>query len=131
MKKVYLLNLSELEEFNKKIKLYNKLLAKKHLLNQENNKELLESINVCKSYIKELLSNDSFDYLEDIDISIVKDKFNEENTIRDLLNKNYLNSNEVQLLIDKLEEEKEDYSELIRFLRISIKKNLALVMFYE
>ena len=131
MKKVYLLNLSELAEFNKKIKLYNKLLAKKHLLNQENNKELLESINVCKSYIKELLSNDSFDYLEDIDISIVKDKFNEENTIRDLLNKNYLNSNEVQLLIDKLEEEKEDYSELIRFLRISIKKNLALVMFYE
>lgn len=131
MKKVYLLNLSELEEFNKKIKLYNKLLAKKHLLNQENNKELLESINVCKSYIKELLINDSFDYLEDIDISIVKDKFNEENTIRALLNKNYLNINEVELLIDKLEEETEDYSELIRFLRISIKKNLALVMFYE
>lgn len=131
MKRVYLLNLSELEEFNKKIKLYNKLLAKKYLLSNEDNKELLESIEVCKSYIKELLNKNSFDYLEDIDISIIKDKFNEDNPIRNLLNKNYLNKGEVGLLINKLEEEKEDYSELIRFLRISIKKNLALVMFYE
>lgn len=131
MKKMYLLNLSELEEFNKKIKLYNKLLAQKHLLNQGDNKELLESINIYKSYIKEILNNNSFDYLDDVDISIVKEKFNEENPVRDLLNKNYLNNNEVELLIDKLKEEREDYSDLIRFLRISIKKNLAVVMFYE
>lgn len=130
MKKVYLLNINELEEFNKKTKLYNKLLAKKHLLNQEDNKELLESINICKSYIKEILNN-SFDYLEEVDISIIKEKFNEENPIRDSLNKNYLNNKEVESLIDKLEEETEDYSELIRFLKISIKKNLAVVMFYE
>lgn len=130
MKKIYLLNLSELEEFNKKIKLYNKLLSKKYLLNEENNKELLESINVCKSYIKELLNN-SFDYLENVDISTIKDKFNEENPIRNLLNKNYLNNNEVNFLIDKLNDENDDYSDLIRFLRISIKKNFAVVMFYE
>jgi len=120
-----------LEDFNKNIKLYNKLLVKKHLLGKENDNELVKSINDCKSYIMEILEKNNFDYLEDIDISIIKDKFNEESPIRELLNRNYLNNEQVELLKNKLEEEKDDYSKLIKLLRVSIKKNLAIVMFYE
>ncbi len=131
MKRIYLLNPDAIEEFNKKVKIYNKLLAKKYFSGKENDKELEKNIKECKYYIGELLKENTFDYLDDVDISEIKDKFHEENTIRELLNRSYLNNEQVELLINKLKEEKEDYSKLISFLRISIKKNFALVMFYE
>lgn len=131
MKKIYLLSYDVIEEFNQKVKLYNKLLAKKYLSGKENDIELVKSINECKLYIMEILNENNFDYLEDVDISEIKDKFNEVSPIRELLNRNYLNNEQVELLINKLKEEKEDYSKLISFLRVSIKRNLAVVMFYE
>ena len=43
---------------------------------------------------------------------------------------NYINSDKVKILIEELDKSKENSENLIRFLRISLKKDLSVVMFY-
>lgn len=131
MKRMYLLEKDLIADFNKKIKLYNRLIAKKYLKSVEKNDVLEEGILDCKAEIINLLENNNFDFLDDVDIKVIKNEYNDDDDIvRQLLDKNYINSDQVKILIEELDKSKENSENLIRFLRISLKKDLSVVMFY-
>ena len=126
MKRMYLLEKDLIADFNKKIKLYNRLIAKKYLKSVEKNDVLEQGILDCKAEIINLLENNNFDFLDDVDIKVIKNEY----IVRQLLDKNYINSDQVKILIEELDKSKENSENLIRFLRISLKKDLSVVMFY-
>ena len=128
MKRMYLLEKDLIADFNKKIKLYNRLIAKKYLKSVEKNDVLEQGILDCKAEIINLLENNNFDFLDDVDIKVIKNEYND--IVRQLLDKNYINSDQVKILIEELDKSKENSENLIRFLRISLKKDLSVVMFY-
>lgn len=131
MKRMYLLEKDLIADFNKKIKLYNRLIAKKYLKSVEKNDVLEQGILDCKAEIINLLENNNFDFLDDVDIKVIKNEYNDDDDIvRQLLDKNYINSDQVKILIEELDKSKENSENLIRFLRISLKKDLSVVMFY-
>lgn len=129
MKRMYLLEQDLIADFNKKIKLYNRLIAKKYLKSVEKNDVLEQGILDCKAEIINLLENNNFDFLDDVDIKVIKNEYNDD-IVRQLLDKNYINSDQVKILIEELDKSKENSENLIRFLRISLKKDLSVVMFY-
>lgn len=129
MKRMYLLEKDLIADFNKKIKLYNRLIAKKYLKSVEKNDVLEQGILDCKAEIINLLENNNFDFLDDVDIKVIKNEYNDD-IVRQLLDKNYINSDQVKILIEELDKSKENSENLIRFLRISLKKDLSVVMFY-
>lgn len=130
MKRMYLLEKDLIADFNKKIKLYNRLIAKKYLKSVEKNDVLEQGILDCKAEIINLLENNNFDFLDDVDIKVIKNEYNDDDIVRQLLDKNYINSDQVKILIEELDKSKENSENLIRFLRISLKKDLSVVMFY-
>ena len=93
-------NFNTILKQSQKIKLYNRLIAKKYLKSVEKNDVLEQGILDCKAEIINLLEN------------------------------NYINSDQVKILIEELDKSKENSENLIRFLRISLKKDLSVVMFY-
>ena len=62
MKRMYLLEKDLIADFNKKIKLYNRLIAKKYLKSVEKNDVLEQGILDCKAEIINLLENNNFDF---------------------------------------------------------------------
>ena len=122
MKRMYLLEKDLIADFNKKIKLYNRLIAKKYLKSVEKNDVLEQGILDCKAEIINLLENNNFDFLDDVDIKVIKNEYNDDDIVRQLLDKNYINSDQVKILIEELDKSKENSENLIRFLRISLKK---------
>ena len=64
------------------------------------------------------------------EIKTIKNEYNDDDIVRQLLDKNYINSDQVKILIEELDKSKENSENLIRFLRISLKKDLSVVMFY-
>ena len=130
MKRMYLLEKDLIADFNKKIKLYNRLIAKKYLKSVEKNDVLEQGILDCKAEIINLLENNNFDFLDDVDIKVIKNEYNDDDIVRQLLDKNYINSDQVKILIEELDKSKENSENLIRFLSISLKKDLSVVMFY-
>lgn len=130
MKRMYLLEKDLIADFNKKIKLYNRLIAKKYLKSVEKNDVLEQGILDYKAEIINLLENNNFDFLDDVDIKVIKNEYNDDDIVRQLLDKNYINSDQVKILIEELDKSKENSENLIRFLRISLKKDLSVVMFY-
>ena len=130
MKRMYLLEKDLIADFNKKIKLYNRLIAKKYLKSVEKYDVLEQGILDCKAEIINLLENNNFDFLDDVDIKVIKNEYNDDDIVRQLLDKNYINSDQVKILIEELDKSKENSENLIRFLRISLKKDLSVVMFY-
>ena len=92
MKRMYLLEKDLIADFNKKIKLYNRLIAKKYLKSVEKNDVLEQGILDCKAEIINLLENNNFDFLDDVDIKVIKNEYNDDDIVRQLLDKNYINS---------------------------------------
>ena len=123
-------NFNTILKQSQKIKLYNRLIAKKYLKSVEKNDVLEQGILDCKAEIINLLENNNFDFLDDVDIKVIKNKYNDDDIVRQLLDKNYINSDQVKILIEELDKSKENSENLIRFLRISLKKDLSVVMFY-
>ena len=102
MKRMYLLEKDLIADFNKKIKLYNRLIAKKYLKSVEKNDVLEQGILDCKAEIINLLENNNFDFLDDVDIKVIKNEYNDD-IVRQLLDKNYINSDQVKILIEELD----------------------------
>lgn len=123
-------NFNTILKQSQKIKLYNRLIAKKYLKSVEKNYVLEQGILDCKAEIINLLENNNFDFLHDVDIKVIKNEYNDDDIVRQLLDKNYINSDQVKILIEELDKSKENSENLIRFLRISLKKDLSVVMFY-
>ncbi|MDD7682061.1 MAG: hypothetical protein PUJ05_03725 [Clostridium sp.] len=123
-------NFNTILKQSQKIKLYNRLIAKKYLKSVEKNYVLEQGILDCKAEIINLLENNNFDFLDDVDIKVIKNEYNDDDIVRQLLDKNYINSDQVKILIEELDKSKENSENLIRFLRISLKKDLSVVMFY-
>ena len=123
-------NFNTILKQSQKIKLYNRLIAKKYLKSVEKNDVLEQGILDCKAEIINLLENNNFDFLDDVDIKVIKNEYNDDDIVRQLLDKNYINSDQVKILIEELDKSKENSKNLIRFLRISLKKDLSVVMFY-
>ena len=123
-------NFNTILKQSQKIKLYNRLIAKKYLKSVEKNDVLEQGILDCKAEIINLLENNNFDFLDDVDIKVIKNEYNDDDIVRQLLDKNYINSDQVKILIEELDKSKENSENLIRFLRISLKKDLSVVMFY-
>ena len=123
-------NFNTILKQSQKIKLYNRLIAKKYLKSVEKNYVLEQGILDCKAEIINLLENNNFDFLDDVDIKVIKNEYNDDDIVRQLLDKNYINSDQVKILIEELDKSKENSENLIRFLRISQKKDLSVVMFY-
>ena len=123
-------NFNTILKQSQKIKLYNRLIAKKYLKSVEKNDVLEQGILDCKAEIINLLENNIFDFLDDVDIKVIKNEYNDDDIVRQLLDKNYINSDQVKILIEELDKSKENSENLIRFLRISLKKDLSVVMFY-
>ena len=123
-------NFNTILKQSQKIKLYNRLIAKKYLKSVEKNDVLEQGILDCKAEIINLLENNNFDFLDDVDIKVIKNEYNDDDIVRQLLDKNYINSDQVKILIEELDKSKENSENLIRFLRISQKKDLSVVMFY-
>ena len=123
-------NFNTILKQSQKIKLYNRLIAKKYLKSVEKNDVLEQGILDCKAEIINLLENNNFDFLDDVDIKVIKNEYNDDDIVRQLLDKNYINSDQVKILIEELDKSKENSENLIRFLRISLKKYLSVVMFY-
>ena len=123
-------NFNTILKQSQKIKLYNRLIAKKYLKSVEKNDVLEQGILDCKAEIINLLENNNFDFLHDVDIKVIKNEYNDDDIVRQLLDKNYINSDQVKILIEELDKSKENSENLIRFLRISLKKDLSVVMFY-
>ena len=123
-------NFNTILKQSQKIKLYNRLNAKKYLNSVEKNDVLEQGILDCKAEIINLLENNNFDFLDDVDIKVIKNEYNDDDIVRQLLDKNYINSDQVKILIEELDKSKENSENLIRFLRISLKKDLSVVMFY-
>ena len=123
-------NFNTILKQSQKIKLYNRLIAKKYLKSVEKNDVLEQGILDCKAEIINLLENNNFDFLDDVDIKVIKNEYNDDDIVRQLLDKNYINSDQVKILIEELDKAKENSENLIRFLRISLKKDLSVVMFY-
>lgn len=122
-------NFNTILKQSQKIKLYNRLIAKKYLKSVEKNDVLEQGILDCKAEIINLLENNNFDFLDDVDIKVIKNEYNDD-IVRQLLDKNYINSDQVKILIEELDKSKENSENLIRFLRIFLKKDLSVVMFY-
>ena len=72
MKRMYLLEKDLIADFNKKIKLYNRLIAKKYLKSVEKNDVLEQGILDCKAEIINLLEKNNFYFLDDVDIKLIK-----------------------------------------------------------
>ena len=123
-------NFNTILKQSQKIKLYNRLIAKKYLKSVEKNDVLEQGILDCKAEIINLLENNNFDFLDDVDIKVIKNEYNDDDIVRQLLDKNYINSDQVKILIEELDKSKENSENLIRFIRISLKKDLSVVMFY-
>lgn len=123
-------NFNTILKQSQKIKLYNRLIAKKYLKSVEKNDVLEQGILDCKAEIINLLENNNFDFIDDVDIKVIKNEYNDDDIVRQLLDKNYINSDQVKILIEELDKSKENSENLIRFLRISLKKDLSVVMFY-
>ena len=123
-------NFNTILKQSQKIKLYNRLITKKYLKSVEKNDVLEQGILDCKAEIINLLENNNFDFLDDVDIKVIKNEYNDDDIVRQLLDKNYINSDQVKILIEELDKSKENSENLIRFLRISLKKDLSVVMFY-
>ena len=115
-------NFNTILKQSQKIKLYNRLIAKKYLKSVEKNDVLEQGILDCKAEIINLLENNNFDFLDDVDIKVIKNEYNDDDIVRQLLDKNYINSDQVKILIEELDKSKENSENLIRFLRISLKK---------
>ena len=96
-------NFNTILKQSQKIKLYNRLIAKKYLKSVEKNDVLEQGILDCKAEIINLLENNNFDFLDDVDIKVIKNEYNDDDIVRQLLDKNYINSDQVKILIEELD----------------------------
>ena len=97
-------NFNTILKQSQKIKLYNRLIAKKYLKSVEKNDVLEQGILDCKAEIINLLENNNFDFLDDVDIKVIKNEYNDDDIVRQLLDKNYINSDQVKILMMKKEQ---------------------------